>query len=1760
MKHIYTFKQFIQKPLLVAFALLAMSSNAWGKAGDITFYASVEASPASGGTVSLSPGTSQTKNSPYKSWKYQETSATFTYSATANVGYTFKGWSTNSSANSGNTTNPMSQTYKGTGNLLGTATKTADKYYAIFATMTADKSSIAFGSILKGVESDAVTVTVSHAHAGSITAALSGSHPGDFILSKTSIATSTTAGTATFTVKFKPSATGNRSASLTISSNNGLSEITITLSGTGMATVNPEYTCAIANTYYVEDASLNLNTLWTSTSPATKAYSIKNFTPSGSNNTGATAPKISGTTLSLGQAGTLTILLTQAATTGYYAGEAEKTITISKRPNSLNCSWGSWSKTLNVDSEVGVTFSSNNASTPFDVDITEGNTIAEYNNDKIKSNCNLGVAKWTVTQAENYKYVAPTAKTLTVTVEKASDPGCEISLYEAAAEATASNVGEIDLGGVGVTLYFYIKYNGLGGTATLSTYNSQTQQWSDQSVSASVGGYKQRTINLGANVTKIKFGKGGGIMGTDDPYIKEIKVTRQKYFNLQDAKKAAISTLEMTNYIGGNTTSATFFVDYSTCASVVKIASNNDHITVSPTSFNTDGKAGRKEITVTYASDEAEEINAVITAYTPYENKRLEVRAETKKKPQELTWSDTFEGEAVSLPITFACNDAATASTNLPVTYSTGNDQIIKISDDMLSFTIIGAGTTTLTATQAGNDEWQTVSETKTITATNKKIQFIAWAQNMNRAASTDDEIPLEAKVKIYTNIATGELEESEERTAYIKYSCPANNGVIQITDAKKIRVIGYGTTTITAQVDGNDEYEAAIPVTMPVRIREKRTGDCEASLAFEQSEEIEFYQASTSLNTLTLPQISHTIEISNPAGVPESLTFDVRGEAYIIPGVNREVFGGDIEVYESTDGGVTWSSKKATVTGVKNDIASSNPISISPNITNLKFVRPQGGTGHHYVGNIQITSKPFIRTAKTTINLGNIALGAVKRQNINIEYSSVKGNLTVAQNVSGSAGLTVENQIDVECGTVVTYPLEVAVTPTAAGPWSNTITIADPKQPNLTLQITLTATGTKGSQAIVWNPNLNITTIEAPALNAYATSGLDVTYEVTDGDDVAAIVNGQVEIAKPGTFTITVTQDGDNDYNAAEALVKTFTVSKATPSLEWANAPQELACNASGTVYRAESSSNEGAITYAITSGGDYATINATTGALTILVPGQNITVQASQAESVKFNAPEPITIDVTITEAPEVNTFTNNAGDNEWNNPENWESGFVPVGENPNVVINGGLNVEGNDPISVGGLTIKTGMTVTIKDGATLVVNDDSQTREAYGNIVVEAGGKLIVETGELSVNDLTLYAVASGYVDAEGQEFVPGKSGQVNNETNIQLHGKAYFVLDIDPRDEATEGWYDFTVPFPVNASTGLSRKEGDEWLPMTYNSDYAIMTYNENLRSQGKSGWQKFSQIMQPCTGYTFATAHSTDTYRFEKTADGAFYGSNEKVLTVTEDGQERLKGWNGLGNGTMSYVTLPDAPLNTVQMFDHVANIYRAVDASSQFVVGSAYFVQAATNGSTLIMEAVTSGSRATYHAPARSSQRSTGAMITVSHKNIQTEADRLYITADEDATSSYTIGKDLAKMGATNSTGITRIWSSAKDAKLCAVYAYMSGNEVVTPINLFLPGDGSYMLSAKNIQADKVYLLRNGIIVWDLAKSDYIVDLSAGTNTEYSIKLVNDVWNTTTGVDDVTSESSKGIDVQKMILDGNLYMLRDGILYDAQGKVVSNAK
>jgi len=311
-------------------------------------------------------------------------------------------------------------------------------------------------------------------------------------------------------------------------------------------------------------------------------------------------------------------------------------------------------------------------------------------------------------------------------------------------------------------------------------------------------------------------------------------------------------------------------------------------------------------------------------------------------------------------------------------------------------------------------------------------------------------------------------------------------------------------------------------------------------------------------------------------------------------------------------------------------------------------------------------------------------------------------------------------------------------------------------------------------------------------------------------------------------------------------------------------------------------------------------------------------------------------------------------------------------------------------------------------------------------------------------------------------------------------------------------------------------------------------------------------------MQPGVAYLFGTNYTEDHYRFEMVEGGSFNSNHDQALQATDGGTTNNKGWNGVGNGTMTYVTLEGAPLDRVQMYNHGANSYDVISTTdNQFVVGSAYFVQAESN-SILTLETTTETTR-TLRAPARAPMQQTDATIVVSHANSTDEADQLLIVADEDATSDYVIGKDLLKMGTMSQSLKPRIWTSMKPAGiLCAVNAPMQQNEAVIPFGIYLPTAGTYTLSARDSHAENVYLLRNGQIIWNLTMSDYTVDMPAGLNlNDYSILLVGHGTDTATGVDNLNNDDENGtIFVEKMIVDGQLYILRDGILYDAQGRKV----
>ena len=125
-----------------------------------------------------------------------------------------------------------------------------------------------------------------------------------------------------------------------------------------------------------------------------------------------------------------------------------------------------------------------------------------------------------------------------------------------------------------------------------------------------------------------------------------------------------------------------------------------------------------------------------------------------------------------------------------------------------------------------------------------------------------DDVITLAAEAHVY-DFRIGSSYVDEERSALIQYTCPADNGVIEIVDNQVI-IIGYGETTITASLAGDQDYEAASDVTKTVIVRQMSDGECENIPVYAPEEEIEFFAFD-----LGLPKITKDIKLPTN-GVPD--------------------------------------------------------------------------------------------------------------------------------------------------------------------------------------------------------------------------------------------------------------------------------------------------------------------------------------------------------------------------------------------------------------------------------------------------------------------------------------------------------------------------------------------------------------------------------------------------------------------------------------------------------------------------------------------------------------------------------------------------------------------------------------------------------------------------------------------------------------------------------------------------------------------------
>lgn len=449
--------------------------------------------------------------------------------------------------------------------------------------------------------------------------------------------------------------------------------------------------------------------------------------------------------------------------------------------------------------------------------------------------------------------------------------------------------------------------------------------------------------------------------------------------------------------------------------------------------------------------------------------------------------------------------------------------------------------------------------------------------------------------------------------------------------------------------------------------------------------------------------------------------------------------------------------------------------------------------------------------------------------------------------------------------------------------------------------------------------------------------------------------------------------------------------------------------------------------------------------------------------------------------------------------------------------------------------------GSTITLThDYSENAVINKAITLDAQGHTIddltVEYEGDLTLNS-ELTVRDFTIWAKA-------GNTSIPAASGQVRNASELKVNRNAYFLYTVDPSGEVQYGWYDFTVPFPINIVSGIKGiQEGVLKEDFRNGVDYAVMEYFGEKQAQGQYPYKKFSGVMQPKKLYTI-TLSNYNTLRMQKTADGALVASDEVTLNAYA-GDDINKNWNGVGNGTLHHADADNLSAGYVQVYQSGSKTFLPVIKNDySFVVGTAFMVQ---ETGTMTLSQATHGA---LLAPSRyESAPATAIQIASEGKPF---SDQLFITASETGGQAYTPGVDVAKAGELGSANVPQIWTNAYNSSLCVHEAQLINGKAQYKLSIYAPVAGSYTLTSKNIPADySLYLTQNGMIVSELSDT-YTLDLSKGITTEYGL-LLTEIYNSPTGIENTQTDK---IQTTKIIRNGVLYILHNGKVYNAQGAKV----
>ena len=186
-------------------------------------------------------------------------------------------------------------------------------------------------------------------------------------------------------------------------------------------------------------------------------------------------------------------------------------------------------------------------------------------------------------------------------------------------------------------------------------------------------------------------------------------------------------------------------------------------------------------------------------------------------------------------------------------------------------------------------------------------------------------------------------------------------------------------------------------------------------------------------------------------------------------------------------------------------------------------------------------TSEPYKVNLRSFLSAGNITVTSSDPEIFHIGSAEATEPIVyaVGANACASANGTADAASGSALGKIANYAFSVYFTPKKGGSYTGEITLTDGVS---TATITLSGTGRKLNQSITWNQEKTTFLSNETIVPATASSELEVAYSFSP-EGIVTFADGVFSILSDGQVTVTAAQGGNEIYNAAESVSKTFTI-----------------------------------------------------------------------------------------------------------------------------------------------------------------------------------------------------------------------------------------------------------------------------------------------------------------------------------------------------------------------------------------------------------------------------------------------------------------------------------------------------------------------------------------------------------------------------------------------------------------------------------------